>query len=63
MKREYIVAIYTAEVIVAILVATQTLNSACERFGMVNVIEFLATVITIVLVILVIWAIVDLFVD
>lgn len=63
MKREHIVAIYTAEVIIAILVAMHTLNSACERFGTENVISFLAGVIAIITCVFVIWNAVDLFVD
>lgn len=63
MKREYIVAIYTAEVIVAILVAIHTLNSACERFGTTSVMLFLAEATAVILCVFLIWAIVDTFVD
>ena len=63
MKRKHIVMIYTAEVIIAILVATHTLNSACERFGTINVLSFLAIAIAIIICVFCIWAIVDTFVD
>jgi len=63
MKREHIVAIYTAEVIIAILVAIRTLNSACERFGTINVLSFLAIAIAIIICVFCIWTIVDTFVD
>lgn len=63
MKREHIVAIYTAEVIVAIIVAIHTLNSACERFGTTNVMLFLTKATTIILCVFLIYAVVDTFVD
>ena len=63
MKREHIVAIYTAEVIIAILVAMHTLNSACERFGTINVVVFLAIAFAIITCVFCIWCIVGSFVD
>lgn len=63
MKREYIVAIYTVEVIIAILVASHTLYSACERFGTINVVVFLAIAFAIITCVFWIWCIVDSFVD
>ena len=63
MKREHIVAIYTAEVIIAILVAMHTLNSACERFGTINVVVFLAIAFVIIICVFCVWTIVDTFVD